>query len=299
MIENGFPPNHKEKSMRRTALALLPVFSILLTGLMLGCDDNGPTTVNPNDLAPPLGLESVTKDESVLLTWQASNYDEDRQGFQVYLASGSQTGTPQDIPSAFGTAPVEQIETTAAAGSFSVVVDSLTNGLTYSFLVVAYKDDGDKLSRPSNIVVDTPRRESGTITLHNGAGNARYVDVAADPPVASTSSTGADVMAESFNAGAGDRAGMVGQNGARVQDLGYVSTWDEIDEAPLGSGSYPDASYSVEVLPGHVYAVFTGDNHYAKIWVSSLNTSDFGYTVRVAYQPQTGNNELNPRLRDQ
>ena len=45
-----------------------------------------------------------------------------------------------------------------------------------------------------------------------------------------------------------------------------------------------------------MYAVFTGDNHYAKIWVASLNTSDFGYTVRVAYQPQTGNNELKPTL---
>ena len=44
------------------------------------------------------------------------------------------------------------------------------------------------------------------------------------------------------------------------------------------------------------YAVFTGDNHYAKILIVSLNASDFGYTVRVAYQPQTGNNELKPGL---
>jgi hypothetical protein len=283
--------------MRRTALAFFFVFSVSILGGILGCDDNGPTTANPNDLAPPLGLESVTKDNSVILTWAASNYGEDRQGFQVYLASGTQSGTPEDIPSAFGSAPVEEIATTTNAGSFSVVVDSLVNGVTYSFLVVAYKDDGDKISRPSNIVTDTPRRESpGTITLINGTGNARYLDVAADPAMASTSSTGADILAQSFNAGAGDRAGMVGQNGARVQDLGYVANWDEIDQAPLGSGSYPDASYSVEVLPGHVYAVFTGDNHYAKIWIVSLNTSDFGYTVRVAYQPQVGNNELKPGL---
>jgi hypothetical protein len=280
--------------MRRTTLAL---FSLSIAGLIASCNDSGVTTANPADLAPPLGLQSVTKDKSVSLTWEASNYDEGRQGFQVYKASGNQTGTPQNIPAAFGSAPVEQIANTAAAGSFTVVVDSLLNGVTYSFLVVAYKDDGSTLSRPSNIVVDTPRRESpGTITLINGSGNPRYIDVAADPPVASTSSTGADILAQSFNAGAGDRAGMVGQNGARVQDLGYVADWDEIDQAPLGGGSYPDASYSVEVLPSHVYAVFTGDNHYAKIWVVSLNTSDFGYTVRVAYQPQAGTNELKPGL---
>ena len=280
--------------MRRIALALVLLST---AGLIMSCGDDGVTIADPEDLAPPLGLESVTHDDSVILTWEASNYDEGRQGFQVYQAPGTQSGTPQEIPSAFGSAPVEQIAATASAGSFSVVVDSLLNGVTYSFLVVAYKDDGNTLSRPSNIVTDTPRRESpGTITLINGTGNPRYLDVAADPAVASTSSTGADILAQSFNAGAGDRHGMVGQNGARVQDLGYVSNWDEIDGAPLGSGSYPDASYSVEVLPGHVYAVFTGDNHYAKIWVVSLNSSDFGYTVRVAYQPQTGNTELKPGL---
>jgi hypothetical protein len=281
--------------MRRTVLAL---FSLSIAGLLASCGDDGLTIANPKDLAPPLGLRSVTEDDAVTLIWEASNYGEGRQGFQVYLASGSQSGTPQEIPSAFGSSPVEQLATGTQAGSFNVVVDSLVNGVTYSFLVVAYKDDGNTLSRPSNIVTDTPRQESGSITLTNGVGNARYVDVAANPPVASTSSTGADILAQSFNAGAGDRHGMVGQNGARVQDLGYVSDWDEVDQAPLGSGSYPDASYSVEVLAGHVYAVFTGDGHYAKIWVSSLNASNFGYTVRVAYQPQAGNTELKPGLRD-
>ena len=64
---------------------------------------------------------------------------------------------------------------------------------------------------------------------------------------------------------------------------------------PLGAGSYPDATHSVEVLTGHVYAVFTGDNHYAKIWVTGLHAGDFGYTCLVAYQPQAGNNDLKPR----
>jgi len=87
---------------------------------------------------------------------------------------------------------------------------------------------------------------------------------------------------------------MVGQNGALIQDLGFVSNWDEIDQAPAGTGSYPNASHSVEVLDDHVYAVFTGDNHYAKVWVTNLNAGNFGYSVRVAYQPQAGNNELKP-----
>lgn len=264
----------------------------LLAMVGMGCEDTV-TTASPEDLAPPLGLRSVTGDGSVDLYWEASNYGEGRQGFQIYMTTGVQSGTPEDIPAAFGDTPLGSVVEAGAAGEFSSTVSGLVNGQTYSFLVVAYKDDGNKISRCSNIVTDTPRRETpSAIQLHNGSGNARYLDLSGDPIVPSTTATGADILCQSFNAGAGDRHGMVGQGGGLVQDLGFVSTWDEIDAAPAGAGSYPDAAYSVQVLPGHVYAVFTGDGHYGKIWVVSLNSSDFGYSCLVAYQPQAGNNNL-------
>jgi hypothetical protein len=279
-------------------LFLLGLFG--LTGMLgifvAGCDETT-NILEPDEMAPPLGLTSVTGDEKVTLHWQASNYDEDRETFEVYRASGNLAGqAPSEIPAAFGSTPVATLSSTQAAGNFQVEVTGLTNGTTYSFLVVAAKNEGDDISRPSNIVSDTPRIESGVVSLING-GSSRYLDVAGDPPVPSGSATNADILSESFNAGAGDRHGMVGVNGARIQDLGWVSSWDEVDEAPLGGGSYPDAAYSVQVLPGHVYAVFTGDNHYAKVYVSSIHTSDFGYDLRVAYQPAAGNNELAPRTR--
>jgi hypothetical protein len=266
---------------------------------MLGssCEDQI-TTLAPEKLAPPLGLKSVTGDGSVRLSWQASNYGEGRQGFRVYQASGDQTtqAAPEMIPAAFGTTHVvELLNSSQSAGTFQANVTGLTNGTTYSFLVVAFKDDGGEVSRPSNIVKDTPRRESpATIELINGDGNPRFLDVAGNPPAASTIDAGADILCRSFNAGAGDRHGIEGRNGARVQDLGFVSSWDEIDKAPTGLGSYPDADFSVQVLEGHVYAVFTGDNHYAKIYIVSINGNNFGYVCRVAFQPQTGNNELKP-----
>ena len=280
----------------RSSRVLIALFGLAfaVASMGAGCSD-GTTIAAPKDLAPPLGLTSVTGNGAVTLQWLASNYDEDRQSFAVYQASGTQSATPgATIPAAFGTTAVATLTNAQEAGSFSVAVTGLTNGTTYSFLVVASKDNGDKLSRPSNVVTDTPRRESGTLVLTNGAGNVRYVNVDADPASASSSSTGADFLCQSFNAGAGDRPGMVGQNAARIQDLGYVSNWDEIDQAPAGTGSYPSASHSVEVLDGHVYAVFTGDNHYAKVWVTDLNGGDFGYSCRVAFQPQSGNNELKP-----
>jgi hypothetical protein len=271
----------------------LAVFFVLVT-TGAGCDDS-PTTAKLEDLAPPLGLTSVTGDRAVTLHWQASNYGESRQGFDIYQAVGAQAATPgESIPAAFGTASVASMITSQGAGAFTTTVSGLTNGTTYSFLVVAYKDDGNKLSRPSNVVSDTPRSESATLDLTNGTGNIRYVRVDTNPPSASSSSSGADVLCQSFNAGAGDRPGMVGQNGARLQDLGYVGNWDEIDTAPAGGGSYPSASHSVEVLESHVYAVFTGNNHYAKVWVMNLHGSNFGYSCRVAYQSQAGSNQLKP-----
>lgn len=273
--------------MRLAGWAALIVLFVLVG---TGCEETV-TTAAPEDLAPPLGLLSVTGDGSVALHWQASNYGEGRQGFEIYVANGAQSGTPEAIPAAFSSAG--EIQTQVEAGSFTATVSGLVNGTTYSFLVVSYKDNGSKISRSSNIVTDTPRLETpSVIQLHNGSGNERYIDVNSAPILPTSTATGADILCQSFNAGSGDRHGMVGQNGALIQDLGFVSSWDEIDAAPFGTGSYPDAAYSVQVIPGHVYAVFTGDNHYAKVWVTDINTLDFGFSCLVAFQPQAGNNNL-------
>ncbi len=279
--------------MMKHARILMAIGLFALLGA--GCEDTI-TTAAPEDLAPPLGLRSVTGNGAVTLSWNASNYGENRQGFQVFQASGTQSGTPEAIPAVFGTTAVKEVTTATAAGTFTTTVTGLNNGVTYSFLVVAFKDDGDKISRPSNIVVDTPRRETPTtITLVNGGGSTSFLDVDADPIQPSGNSSSVDIQCQSFNAGAGDRHGMVGRNGALIQDLGYKANWDEVDKAPLNTtDAYPAASFSVQVLKNHVYAVYTGTNHYAKIWVTELNTGNFGYTCRVAYQPQEGNNELKP-----
>jgi hypothetical protein len=264
-----------------------------------GCEDDV-NILNPDELAPPLGLDSVTGDESVTLTWQASNYGEDRDGFYIYRALGDQSDdeSPEEIPDAFGVEFVADVETTDPAGTFSHTVTGLQNGVTYSFLVVAYKNDGDDVSRPSNIIVDTPRLGDDALTVVLRPGVSAYLDVASDPPnptlVNDTSEPGmSDVQSQTFDAGAGDRPGLVAINGARIQDKGYAASWDEVDEAPLSITSYPAEEFSVQALLNHVYVVRTADNHYAKLWVRAVdNGAPYAVTVSVAYQPQAGNNEL-------
>ncbi len=269
----------------------LGILTLILAIVAVGCEDTI-NTLSPDDLAPPLGLTSITGDAAVVLSWQASNYGEGRQGFKVFMADGNREGTaPETVPTVYDS--VGTLSVSQAAGTYTATVTGLSNGSTYSFLVVAFKDNGNKISRPSNIVSDTPRIDFNDIVLVNG-GSSRYLDVAANPPVPSGSATNADVLCQSFDAGAGPRHGLVGVGGARVQDLGYVATWDEVDAAPVGLSSYPDDAFSVQVLENHCYAVYTTDNHYAKIWVTAIHLSDFGFDCRVAYQAQAGNPELKP-----
>lgn len=276
---------------------LLPILG-LLGALSLGltaCDEE--SLLSPEKLGPPLGLRSVTGNGKVTLTWQASNYGEDRVGFKIYQAPGALAqNAPNSIPTQFGTTPVASVTNGQPAGEFTAEITGLTNGTTYSFLVTAFKDDGadlDDQSNPSNVISDTPRSESsGVIAMFNGGGSTSYLDLA--NPTPSGSNSAVDIQCESFTAGAGQRTGIVGVNGARIQDLGYVSNWDEIDKAPLGADSYPNASFSVQALPGHAYAVITGDGHYGKLWVVSVIEASFDFTCRVAYQTDAGNNELAP-----
>lgn len=273
------------------AFCLLGAFALATTG----CDEN--TLLSPEKLAPPLGLRSVTGNGKVTLRWQASNYGENRAGFKIYQANGELAqNAPNSIPVAFGSTPVASVTNSQPAGDFVAEISGLTNGSPYSFLVTAFKGDGvnlDDQSNPSNIVTDRPRQESaGVISMFNGGGSTSYLDLA--NPTPSGSNSNVDIQCESFTAGAGQRPGIVGANGARIQDMGFVSDWDSVDKAPLGANSYPNAAFSVQALAGHAYAVITGDGHYGKLWLISVDDAGFDFTCRVAYQTAAGNNELAP-----
>jgi hypothetical protein len=151
-------------------MALVLVSALAIMGA--GCDGN-PTTVSLEDLASPPGLTSVTGDGAVVLRRQASNFGEDRGGFYLYQSSGTQPVTPgESIPGVLGTAALATLTTTQGSGFFTTTVGGQVNGATYSFLVVAFKDGGGKLSRPSNVISDTSRREFATLDLTNSTGNS-------------------------------------------------------------------------------------------------------------------------------
>jgi hypothetical protein len=282
----------------RSVLVTLGVVALLLTA---GCETERVVEVQPpGDLSPPLGLLSITGDGQVTLFWMCSNYEDGLDGYIVYYQVGQFEGDPADsIPGGFTV--IDSLPVTPpCAGERWVDITGLTNGTTYSFLVVAASDDWSAISHASNIIEDTPRDESvgdNTIwayqTDETQAGfelsSFNVVDCTGLDGQYDTPSGLGDIMCERFNPGAGMRAWIDGINGGEVQDIGYMSDWDDADMAP--SSGYATTGHSVEALMGHVYAIKTGDNHYAKIHITGLDAGSDWIRFRAAYQPDWGNPE--------
>ena len=75
-----------------------------------------------------------------------------------------------------------------------------------------------------------------------------------------------------------------------IQDAGYASSLDAVDFAPADGWS---PTGTVELIPGHIYVVWTSDDRYAKFRVTSVSSSVV--TFNWAYQTAAGNPELRAR----
>jgi hypothetical protein len=291
------PAGRREEEPMRTLTTLL---ALSVTIGLIGCGDDVTEILSPEELSPPLGLRSITGDASVTLFWWCSNYGDDLVGYKVYMAEGSLAGNPQEnVPSAF--AVVDSLVVDPPCHSTrSIEIDGLVNGTTYSFLVVAVEDDDwNEISHTSNIVEDTPRAETAVdVTLYAYQSDPTQAGLelldfsvvdCSDILDYNTVSGFGDIMIERFNPGAGMRAWIDGINDGWIQDLGYMADWDGADEAP-GQG-YAAAGHSIEALLGHVYAIWTGTDHFGKIQVLDID-EDFNWVrVKAAYQPAQGEPE--------
>jgi len=290
--------------------ALLIVLVLILALWLQGCDQKSTEVVSPEKLSPPLGLKSITGDEEITLLWYTSNYESDLSGYYIYqyVGSYSTTSVPEDIPSSF--TQVDSLTKSSPSNTIqSRTITGLENGTSYSFLVVAVKDDWSEQSQPSNIINDTPRKEtqagsSDTIrassVLKSNSGYELSDFSVSDMNDINTSNYSTtdgegDFICEkiNFQGGVAYRLWLAGTNNGGVMDLGYMQDWNDADLAP--SSGYAATGYSLTAIPGHVYAVKTGDNHYGKIQVIDLNVDAGWVSFKACYQTQTGNRQYKPK----
>ncbi len=218
----------------------------------------------------PKGLYSVTGDGAVYLFWYP-NDESDLEGYRVYRNTS---------PSGY----FGLIGTTSSEG---FVDRNVVNGTTYYYSVSAYDRSGYE-SELSYVVYDTPRPEgfngrifdyhqypddagfdfsSQHVTRYNSVDADLYLDYDSDHDV--------------FFLCAGDSS-------TDIQDFGFTQSLDDVDWSPEYGWS---AVGWVEAIPGHSYIIWTKDNHFAKLRVTSTSADDY-ILFDWAYQVDPGNPEL-------
>ncbi len=77
--------NREQSLAQRCLRAAVLTAAVFCAGFGTGCeDDDSLTTVSDDELAPPLGLTSVTGNQSVTLFWYTSNFEDDFEGYKVF-----------------------------------------------------------------------------------------------------------------------------------------------------------------------------------------------------------------------
>jgi hypothetical protein len=291
-------------------------FVLVLVGFLFlgvqGCEKTTTETktVPAETLSPPLGLRSITGDREITLLWYTSNYESDLSGYEIYMVDSlySEDTAPEEIPSEF-----EKVSSHPKSSPCNTIqsrtISNLTNGTTYSFLVVAAKDDWSKLSEPSNIINDTPRPETilseydtiwASSVYKNKSGYelsdfsvTNMTDI--DTSDYHTGDGEGDFICEkiNFQGGVEYRLWFAGTNSGGVMDLGYMQDWDDADVAP--QTGYAETGYSLTAIIGHVYAIETGDNHYGKVQVLDLEVAAGWVSLKACYQMKTGERQYKIR----
>jgi hypothetical protein len=257
------------KHGRRVGLAMLLAGLPLLLG---GCDEVWVVEPEPcGEAHAPVELYSVTGDGEVYLFWTpvAERYVDT---FVVYRAT-QPDGLYHEIGHTRGDSFVDQ---------------KVRNGRTYFYAVSAVDHCGYETDLSREIAFDTPRPEGFDAEMFDANGNnwrrsgwefRSYRAVPWDYP-------GADIY---FIQVDGVAFLVAADLDTDIQDAGYAS-FDDVSWAPEYGWS---PTGTVEAIPGHVYVVWTRDNHFAKVRVLDVHNDclvfDWGYQV------DNGNPELAPR----
>jgi hypothetical protein len=216
-----------------------------------------------------MAVTSVTADEEVILSWLAPEAAEIAE-FVVYRS-----------PSANGV--YEEIGHTS---DWYFTDRAVRNGQTYFYAVTSVDPCGQESELSREIVHDTPRPEGYNARLHDAAGPN---DVLAGWDFSLWRTLPWDHVDT-------DIYFLRGEDGVRllvaadlrtdIQDAGYAG-FDDVTWAP-SEGWSPTGT--VEAITGHVYVVWTRDNHFAKVRVTGQDNDSVRFDW--AYQVAPDNPEL-------
>ena len=248
----------------------------LIFGSISGCYIDASDDTDEEPPAVPRGVRTITGDEQVIIEWYP-NGEYDLAGYQVWRGRDD---TNFDSLAEVSENATRYIDTT------------VRNGETYYYAVSAYDIHGNESELSPEDAWDTPRPEGRNITLddYNIFPERSGFDFSRPEKGSVRWDTPATDVYFAFDA---DRNAtyLYSDNETFMQDLGYHETLDAVDMVP--KNGYVELF--VELIEGHVYAINTPDNNFAKIHVRALYED--AVVFDWAYQTDPGNVQLAPSLK--
>jgi hypothetical protein len=279
---------------QRWALSPIGVLALLaglaLAALLAGCDDQscwGDCHRCEDNQAPavPTGVASITGDTYVVVYWNPV-YEEDLAGYGVYR-SNSATGAYARI----GEVGWDEEAT--------FTDEDLANGVTYYYAVDAFDEAGNESDLSYETVDDTPRPEGWDARWYTRQYRPEASGIAILPEdydaLVLMAYTDADAQYY-LNIDEPNCMRIVPRQGLYgiwnlIQDYGYTTSEDQVDEAPTEGWS--TCRDGVEVTVGHSYILKTATGYYGKIRVREMGSD--GILIYWAFQGKWGSTELAPK----
>lgn len=276
-----------KRSAGRLALRAAGFALAALVALGLGCDscDNCFDVCDEQAPAVPTGVGSITGDTYVVIYWNPV-YESDLEGYGVYR-------------SFYEDGPYQRIGEVDRGEETEFIDDGLENGETYFYAVDAFDDCGNESALSYETVDDTPRPEGWDFAWYERhdrpdlAGIAIVPDDYDVPVVLAYNHPSAQYYLSGEEGGCMrivPRRDVYGFANL-IQDYGYTSSPDEVDQAPTQGWS--SCSEGVEVILGHTYVLKTSTGYYGKVRVEEMGSN--GIIVYWAFQGKWGSTELAPK----
>ncbi len=267
--------------MKRRILIL--ALSVLAVLAVAGCEEKTRYITVADAPATPVGVYSVTGDGYVDVYWQANNDAGNTEGYGVYRYNGTVGGNDQYVL-------IGEVDASQFYDICHYVDDDVQNGVTYRYAVNAFNGYGESdLSDPD--AEDTPRPQ----------GTARAFDFRQNPNSGGfdlsrarivTADENADVWFE-FDPDLNAFFIWAANSGTDIQPWGWADDIRDIGWGDPGEGEgWSDVGW-LEIQPNYAYIIWTADNHYGCIWVTSTNTGDYSVNFEWSYQTD----EANPQLK--
>ena len=255
------------------------ILAILLIAVLFGGISGCYIDTDSTDDEPPAvprGVRTITGDAEVIIEWYP-NGEYDLAGYQVWRG---RDGDNFDNLADVSEHTTRYIDTT------------VRNGETYYYAVTAYDTDGNESELSPEDAWDTPRPEGRNITLDDYSilpGRSGF-----DFSRPEKGSIPWDTPTTDIYFGLDPEVNVTylySDNETLMQDLGYHEGFDSVDFVP-------EVGYTtlfVELIEGHIYALYTPDGNFAKIQVRELY--DDAVVFDWAYQTDPENVQLAPSLK--